>query len=213
MATTNLKLKDNCHFYLKDLYTTDSSNKIDNVKKVGEIGNRVLLSYAGDTNKTGGFKWSNSNIGSSSQPIFINSKGQLQASSINKGENGNPIYLKDGVITAFTNFFVKTARLEKTQICRFNFSQGSGTGILIIAPAYTLSKNSFSKRVLLLKKSATQGAYFSAIESASTSDFPVVLNTNLSNNIDYKISNNTQLACDIVLISFSPVEDLKVSKT
>lgn len=156
MATTNLKLKDDCHFYLKDLYTTDSSNKTDNVKKVGEIGNRVLLSYNGDTNKDGGFKWSNSNIGSASQPIFMNSNGQLQASTINRGEDGNPIYLKDGVLTAFNNFFIKTAVLEDTQVCRINFTNQNGIAILIIVPKDTLSNNSFPKRVLLLKRSATQ---------------------------------------------------------
>lgn len=220
MAITELKLKDNCHLYLDDLYTTDSLNRTDNVKKITESGNRVLLSYAGTAATEdgtpaveGGFNWSNREIGSAKKPIFINSAGQLQASNASIGEDGTPIYIKDGVLTPFQNFFIKTATLEKPEtgkekniICRISFS-GNGTGILIITPK-NVSKASFSKRILLLKRSKN-GSFFSTIEATSVNDFPVKISTD-AGDTHYKISNETAFECDIIFISFSPVSNFKV---
>ena len=212
MATTKLKLKDNCHLYLDDLYTTDSLDRTDNVKKVTESGNRVLLSYAGIAEKDGvmakkgGFNWSNCNIGSASNPIFINSAGQLQASGKSIGEDGTPIYMKEGVLTPFENFLIKKASLKKTQICRINFSE-VGTGVLIITPK-NVSKNSFCKRVLLLKRSSN-GSFFSVIESSSVNDFPIKISTDVKTT-HYKITNETTFECDVIFISFSPISNFKV---
>lgn len=206
MTTTELKLKDNCHLYLDDLYTTDSLNRTDNVKKVTETGNRVLLSYAGTTEKEGGFNWSNSGIGSTKNPIFMNSAGQLQASNDNIGEDGTPVYMNKGILTPFENFFIKKTSFKKNQICRINFSQTNGTGILIITPK-NVSKNTFSKRVILLKKSS-KGSFFSIIESTSTDEFPVKISTD-TGDTNYKITNSCSFECDIILISFSPISNFK----